>query len=186
MAQTELKIAAVSDLHGQLPTIPPCDLLLIAGDVAPDRFYDAWARHAPSLQAGWVRSTYEYWANHQPCAHVAGTWGNHDFCGQRGFTAPSMYVDRLVEVLGLRIWLTPWSRTFMDWAFMKSEDELRDIYARIPEGIDILSKSRGYAAFTITPSFKSCCWLAASAPASSGACPRRSYERHLRRDRQNE
>lgn len=36
------------------------------------------------------------------------------------------------------VWMTPWSNQFMSWAFMKPPRELADVYAQIPEGIDIL------------------------------------------------
>jgi hypothetical protein len=53
----------LSDQHGYLPEIPPCNLLIIAGDVCPDRFGPFYAMHDPdqkswfnrSVRAGWPR-----------------------------------------------------------------------------------------------------------------------------------
>ena len=36
------------------------------------------------------------------------------------------------------VWATPWSNTFMRWAFMKRPSDLERVYAAIPDGIDIL------------------------------------------------
>lgn len=50
----------------------------------------------------------------------------------------TLVCDALFEYEGLRVWLSPWSNRFMDWAFMHSNATLEKIYSVIPEGIDIL------------------------------------------------
>lgn len=42
-----MRIVALSDQHGFLPDIPPCDLLIVAGDVWPDRVGPFMAVHDP-------------------------------------------------------------------------------------------------------------------------------------------
>lgn len=89
------------------------------------------------------------WRRKQPAKHCLVTWGNHDFGGQHlASVAPEpivtigddtrIVVDALVEYEGLKIWLSPWSHIFMDWAFMKEEEGLAESYKMIPRGIDIL------------------------------------------------
>src|SRR5436190_19972122 len=64
-----LKIAATSDLHGYLPAVPECDLLLLGGDLCPDgREKD---------QARWLDTTFRYWLRDVPAKEVVGVAGNH-------------------------------------------------------------------------------------------------------------
>jgi len=46
--------------------------------------------------------------------------------------------DELVEVEGLKVFGSPWSTYFMDWAFGVREREYEEVWGRIPEGLDIL------------------------------------------------
>ena len=41
--------------------------------------------------------------------------------------------DNSVEIDGVRIYGTPWIADLARWAFYKSEDELAEIYDRIPQ-----------------------------------------------------
>ena len=47
-----MRVAAISDLHGYLPDTPPCDVLLIGGDVCP--VYD----HGLDFQRRWLQTEF--------------------------------------------------------------------------------------------------------------------------------
>ena len=151
-----MRIVALSDQHGFLPDIPPCNLLIVAGDVCPDRFGPFMAVHDPHQQQAWFDRNVRPWLASAPATRRLLTWGNHDWCGQacsfqpdspahalstdlqilvdEGTTVP-MSVDAGSQV---SVWATPWSNRFMRWAFMKEPRDLEPIYAAIPSGIDIL------------------------------------------------
>jgi hypothetical protein len=148
-----MRIVALSDQHGHLPRIPPCDLLIIAGDVCPDRFGPFLAIHAPEQQKAWFDRHVRQWLADAPATHKMMTWGNHDWCGERcsfrrdspgeaSSTDLQILVDEGVTLPiddgQVLVWMTPWSNQFMGWAFMKPPRELADVYAQIPEGVDIL------------------------------------------------
>jgi Icc-related predicted phosphoesterase len=136
-----MKIAAMSDLHGFQPIVPRgADLVIIAGDICPDAIRGMPASRYPELQASWFDATVRSWVQTFKAPTLV-TWGNHDFCGP--FCRPTsrnlrVVVDAAVTVAGLRIWMTPWSNTFMKWAWMRSAAELARHYEAIPKEIDVL------------------------------------------------
>lgn len=146
-----MRIACVSDQHAHLgPNIPECDLLIVAGDQCPDRIGGMYAKTDRSNQRHWFQTEWLHWREKQPVPLCLVTWGNHDFCGHTAKLAPLFdwtrddtkrtysIVDDVFIYNGVKIWLTPWSNQFRDWAFMKEPEDLKAIYAKIPEGIDIL------------------------------------------------
>lgn len=153
---TDMRLVALSDQHGHLPEIQPYDLLIVAGDVCPDRVGGSLAEHHPAEQKAWFDQHVRPWLAASPAAHKLLTWGNHDWCGQAcsfegdspdvaSSTALQILVDTGTSVPGngaagraISVWATPWSRQFMHWAFMRSRGELAEIYAAIPEGVDVL------------------------------------------------
>jgi predicted phosphodiesterase len=133
-----MKLVAVSDLHGTLPSIPPCDLLLIAGDVCPA------TGHSIARQASWLDTDFRRWLGQVPARKIIGVAGNHDFIFEQ---APQQVPDGLPWVYlqdsgtrweGLSIWGTPWQPWFFDWAFNLYERDLAAKWQLIPEGTDVL------------------------------------------------
>jgi Icc-related predicted phosphoesterase len=129
-----IKICATSDLHGSLPVIPPCDLLLLAGDYAP----------TPALELFWLRETFAPWLHTQSGSKkVIGVAGNHDFAFERhkaqlpqlGWT---YLQDSWVTWHGLKIYGSPWQKRFFDWAFNADEHQLERYWAQIPDDADII------------------------------------------------
>jgi Icc-related predicted phosphoesterase len=112
--------------------VPPCDVLLIAGDICP-----------PTDQRAWLDREFRAWLRSSPATHVVATWGNNDVAGQRE-DAPELpctfLVDEVVTRAGLRIYGTPWSTgiSYQVWAFQEEDDLLEGLYRRVPERLDIL------------------------------------------------
>ncbi|HMP17331.1 MAG TPA: hypothetical protein PKD72_09930 [Gemmatales bacterium] len=131
----EITILASSDLHGYLPALPACDLLLLGGDLCPD--------DTPDNQAHWLNTTFRNWLEQLPAAHIVALAGNHDFVFEHRpdliLELPWHYLqDTRVELHGLHIWGTPWQPVFFNWAFNLEELELKQKWAVIPEDTDIL------------------------------------------------
>jgi 3',5'-cyclic AMP phosphodiesterase CpdA len=151
-----MRIVALSDQHGFLPDIPPCDLLILAGDVCPDRFGPFMAVNDPHLQQAWFDRKVRPWLAGAPATHKLLTWGNHDWCGQAcsfRSDSPALAQSTDLQILvdegttvplsggeggHVSVWATPWSNRFMRWAFMKQPRDLEPVYAAIPGGTDVL------------------------------------------------
>jgi Icc-related predicted phosphoesterase len=132
------KIVAISDLHGTLPQIPPCDLLLIGGDICPI------SNHDPLFQASWLQVDFRQWLATLAARKMVYIAGNHDFVFEQlpqlvPRDLPATYLqDQRLEWEGLRIWGTPWQPWFHDWAFNLYESDLEKKWARIPDDTDIV------------------------------------------------
>lgn len=139
------KIAVTSDLHGILPKIEPCDILLICGDIVPLKMQS----NIPQSKK-WFIEVFLKWCCDCEAKNVVYIAGNHDWLFQRcaiemrhfGIESRQFNIyylqDEEVEVEGLRIYGTPWCHQFGEWAFMADDDFLRQKYADIPNGLDIL------------------------------------------------
>jgi Icc-related predicted phosphoesterase len=117
-----MQIVCTSDLHGRYPEIPPCDLVIVAGDVTPFFRFGKWVQELP-VPVVWIA-------------------GNHDVVleGQELAAArlPTYLCDSGTTAKGLTIYGSPWTPPFNDWAFNASESELEQRFVAIPERLDIL------------------------------------------------
>lgn len=132
-----MRVIVTADLHGFLPEIPECDLLLIAGDITPV------TNHEIHYQRKWLREEFQDWLSWVPAKNIVGIAGNHDFVAQ---SQPHVMRElewhylhnESIEVDGFKIWGSPLSNRFGHWAFMGSEGMLAEVWDTIPSDIDIL------------------------------------------------
>lgn len=130
-----VRIVATSDLHGQLPDIPECDLFIIAGDVCPDG--------ALEYQVKWLNTHFRNWLKNVPAKEIVGIAGNHDLVFETAdFLVPKdlpwhYLYDSAIELFGFKIYGTPWQLPFWG-AFNRVDAQLVDLYKRIPKDTNIL------------------------------------------------
>lgn len=132
-----MKVVAISDLHGILPRIPACDLLIIAGDVCPIVNHDVW------FQKLWLQDNFANWLERQPANQIVGIAGNHDFALQKepeiARNLPWTYLrDHQATFKGFKIYGTPWVPNLPSWAFWKDSYGLKRVFEAIPDDVDIL------------------------------------------------
>lgn len=128
-----MRVAATSDLHGALPDIPECDLLLLAGDICPD----FGGHYVSTMQSDWLKEQFGSWLEQIPAKNVVGIAGNHDFVFERRSLIPNglrwTYLqDTSVQVEHLLIHGTPWVPNLPFWAFFKTSVGLERTYEQTP------------------------------------------------------
>lgn len=147
-----MRVLATADLHGSLPQIKECDVLLVGGDVCPDHPIGKRARYSlpdngSDYQLEWLDGPFRTWLADLGARgiSVVGIAGNHDFVFERMATAvrelylPWTYLqDSATTIKGMRVWGTPWVPGLPRWAFYGSEQALQARSEMIPEDIDVL------------------------------------------------
>lgn len=142
-----IKVVAISDLHGYLPEIPECDLLCICGDLVP---LNVQANSRKTRK--WLTEEFKPWCESLPCHKVLFIAGNHDIYFENlDFMKAQFPKDNKATYLFneeykyqskngkiYSIFGTPYCQIFGNWAFMLPPKELEKAYSKIPENLDIL------------------------------------------------
>lgn len=130
-----MKCVAVSDIHLREVRTSPTDLLIVSGDMtmkgSPEEmsWFAAWLDRQPAKYKVWTAGN-----------HELGIEQNPDLAEQIALETGSIYLnDSEVEIEGVRIWGSPITPWFHDWAFNRKRGaEIRKHWDKIPAGLDIL------------------------------------------------
>ena len=143
-------IDCISDLHGHYPKLEGGDLLIVAGDLTSRDYSNEY-------------DLFYEWIYNQKYKKKVVIAGNHDNLLQhipQFFTvlgACDYLCDSGTQFEGLKIWGSPWTKTFEEMnpkgkAFtLDTEEELAQKWELIPDDIDIL--------ITHSPSFGNYDWV---------------------------
>lgn len=143
------RIVCTADLHEHLVDIPPCDLLLIAGDISFAFKGDLASKHA------FLTGPFSDWLERVPAEEVVLVAGNHDQSIEAWGLPEGLrcrYLqDEGAELFGLKLWGTPWQPWFYGWAFNAPRDDgetfLASKFELVPDDTDVLichGPPRGY------------------------------------------
>ena len=135
-----MKIHAISDTHGrheQVQIPEGTDMLIHAGDFS--NFKDT-ARNSNEV------NLFLIWLEKQPVKYKVIIAGNHDTSVERRFFTKEDFQNRgiiyleheLIEIEGIKIFGSPYTPEFHNWAFNRSRNKLGHIWETIPDDIDIL------------------------------------------------
>lgn len=131
-----MRVTFISDTHNrhQQIVLPHADILIHAGDVS--------GRGTQKEIEDFLQ-----WFSSQPHTYKIFIAGNHDFFIQQNpqnfkNILPSNVIylqDDFVEIEGKKIYGSPWTPRFMNWAFMKEAGiDISNVWSKIPSDIDVL------------------------------------------------
>ena len=133
-----IRVAATSDLHGNLPDIPKCDILVVCGDIGP---LSSQYHYDIDYAKKWLTTHFTDWllkAN----VPVVGIAGNHDFAARDSDIMEMLpwnyLLDSSCNIYGCKFWGSPWTPKHSNWAFMANDNDLVSKWELIPDDTDIL------------------------------------------------
>ena len=163
MEEKKLKCIGISDLHGDLPDLPECDVVCCAGDISPLMIQDD-----QTSMVSWFCLVFIPWVESLPCKKFILVGGNHDFFLQgihKRITGLNSYkwrtasevlkkllpgnlkskynklvylCDSSFEYEGRRFYGTPWIRDLQGWAFYLDNESLIEKFNNIPKKCDVI------------------------------------------------
>ena len=136
-----MKIWHISDTHGfhkQLTIPEGIDLVIHTGDCSNYR--------DPYQNEPEVRQFIE-WYEQVPIPNKIFIPGNHDTSIERNLIKGSDFISAGIHLLnhdwmdvgGIKIFGSPYTPTYGQWAFMKSRETINRVWEQIPEGMDIVA-----------------------------------------------
>lgn len=142
-----MKICAISDIHGDFPTIPECDVLVIAGDILPLNIQKNRIE-----SAAWLAGPFQKWCLSRKCKHVVLIAGNHDFIFEdlyKQWLGPrqihdilfkndkklkiNYLQDNIIKIDDKTFFGTPWCPELRGWAFYGDDSQLQTTFSKIPD-----------------------------------------------------
>lgn len=158
-----MKIAVLSDLHGNLPTIEPCDYVFICGDISPLHI-----QRNIVLMREWLINDFATWVNNLPCIKVIMTGGNHDYVLLDIWNNDIKHAKYIIYPTGNKlkllenncteiyddngneylVWGSPNCEIFGNWPFMYEPERNKKDFNTMPHKCDF--------ALTHTPPYGAC------------------------------
>ena len=144
-----MKIAAISDMHGFLPSLkemPEADVLCICGDTFPLKM-----QRNPGQSRKWFRTVFKDWVEALPVEQVVMIAGNHDFAfevldRQTGIALEdfrndiptvSYLCNSQVEIGGVTFYGFPWTPVLESWAYYVTDEEMARELKKVPTNVDV-------------------------------------------------
>lgn len=122
-----MRIVLIADTHNHTPELPNGDILVHAGDATMNGTREEIEK-------------FDAWLGKLNYKHILFTPGNHDFLFERVnvLKNATVLINKGIIIDGIMFWASPYSPRFGGWAFMKSENELAEIWRNIPDKVDVL------------------------------------------------
>lgn len=134
-----MRILFISDLHSfhrGLTISKEIEMIICGGDVSNPK--------SPVINANEVFDFIE-WFESLDCPNKIWIAGNHDTSIEKGLVKPkelcktTIYLEHeFVECAGIKIFGSPYTPQFGDWAFNVRRDQLHEYWKDIPKDLDIL------------------------------------------------